>query len=69
MNKPQASGLANTGKFRSHSIEEKRKRSKIRKKQKKEKARKAKATTTSNSQLQPAEKVPEEIQSPRSLLS
>ena len=60
MNEPQASGLTNIDKFRKHSIEEKRKRSKLRKKRKQEKAKKAKETT-GNSELQPAEKVPEEI--------
>ena len=68
MNEPQASDLANTGKFRKHSVEEESQPSKLRKteKQKKEKARKAKETT-SNSQLQPAEKVPKEIQPPQEL--
>lgn len=41
MNEPQASGLANSGKFRKHSIEEKRKRSKLRKKTEKRKGEKS----------------------------
>ena len=43
MNEPQAgSGLVNTGKFRKHSVEEKRKRSKLKKKKEKRKGEKSK---------------------------
>ena len=43
MNEPQAgSGLVNTGKFRKHSVEEKRKHSKLKKKKEKRKGEKSK---------------------------